>query len=420
MLAEMQRYSCQKEVITFNPIISAAQKGRQWELALATLTDMYISLVEADEISYSAAIAACHHCARWEQALDLFRGLHAAGLTQGPASCNATVIACMASNQWQAAARCLREAPVADLTICRPSLDASGRAGLPALLRYGAERFTKQLAFEVKLRPIGVQRSVMRPPLLQEGRLHGGLPPGSDMYVAGASLELVAAAAEALSSHILLSEGIGRAFWRGVLADVTPACMTLQSVDPREKTGLARADRQLRIDALRNRAFVGASFLKVLLSATLKNPPDVGETLRDKFLSHMCEEACQAVVNRSLEKGTNHLTKSDQAWFAPLKPVPAAAHLLTTTLIELRLSYRSQVSGIFDLFVCSGVSRRAVSFAASKQNMRNCRCEALEESLGESLAHAFPRCSTAAMALHADSRHNDELSVDFKSIKRAK
>ena len=371
LLAEMQNHACQKEAMTCNSIISAAQKGRHWELALEALQDMYSSLLMADEISYSAAIGALQHCARWEHALDLFRASKLVGLAQGPAACNGTVIACMTSSRWQAAIQCVTDAPVADLTISRPMLDASARSGLADILLLGVEQLTKQLAYELNVRSVGLQKGVLRPPLLQQGRSHCGLPAGADIFVGGASLELAAAATEALESHAFIGEGLGRAFWRGVVAEVAPVCRGLAGTLPTNFNEIAGAPvegKQLRIEVLRKRASLGASCLKVLTSAVLQSPPNMCEPqLRAHLLAHLSLQ----------QQWTNHCTDppcrprsasalpTDQERFAVLKAVPAAAHLVTTAQVDLQLAQSSHA--ICDLIICSGVSRRAAP-RAGKSN----------------------------------------------------
>ena len=367
LLVQMQKHMCQKEVLAYNSIISAAQKGRQWELALETLADMHSSLVAADEISYSGAIAACHHCARWEQALDLFGAMKLAGLTQGPAACNATIIALQAGSQWRAALHCVKVAPVADLTVVRPTLDASGRSGLAHLLEYTARELTKQLSFELNLRSVGLQRGVRRPPLLQQGRLQqGGLPPGADVYVAGASLELVAAAAETLDSHFShsISEGLSRSLHRGVVTPVRMVLLGIRGICCSEQTVNVRTSegKPLRNEVLRKCASLGASFLKALLCNMLQAPTDIGEPLRAHFLSHMCAQECQSDSDGAeLRTKSGHSPdprgdRGDRAWFRPVKPVPAAAHLITVALVHLQTRRSRMITS--DLILCSGLSRR--------------------------------------------------------------
>ncbi|CAK0825001.1 unnamed protein product [Prorocentrum cordatum] len=59
-------------VISHNAGISACEKGKQWQWALALLSEMWEAKLEPNAIiSYIAATCACERCGQWRHALSL-------------------------------------------------------------------------------------------------------------------------------------------------------------------------------------------------------------------------------------------------------------------------------------------------------------------------------------------------------------
>ncbi|CAK0788565.1 unnamed protein product [Prorocentrum cordatum] len=59
----------------YNAGVSACEKGKQWQLALSLLSEMWEVKIEPDVKSYSAGISACEKGEQWQQALALLRDM---------------------------------------------------------------------------------------------------------------------------------------------------------------------------------------------------------------------------------------------------------------------------------------------------------------------------------------------------------
>ena len=57
---------------SYNPAISACEKGKRWELTLELLEECKTGAT-VNTISYNAAISACEKCAEWQRALALLK-----------------------------------------------------------------------------------------------------------------------------------------------------------------------------------------------------------------------------------------------------------------------------------------------------------------------------------------------------------
>ena len=55
-------------VISFNAVISACEKGGQWQRALSLLDDMHRAGVTLNAISFNAAILTCEKGGQWQRA----------------------------------------------------------------------------------------------------------------------------------------------------------------------------------------------------------------------------------------------------------------------------------------------------------------------------------------------------------------
>eukprot|EP00435_Cladocopium_sp_Y103_P018947 s3611_g4.t1 len=68
----MPKAKISPNVICYSAVISACEKGGQWEQALSLFQAMPKAQISPNVISYSAAISACEKGGQWEQALTLF------------------------------------------------------------------------------------------------------------------------------------------------------------------------------------------------------------------------------------------------------------------------------------------------------------------------------------------------------------
>ena len=89
-------------VITYSALISAAEKGQQWKLALQVLEEMK-GKFPPNVIAYSATISALSKGQQWETALSLFRELQSNGCCPSVVTYNATINALEKGLQWEQA-----------------------------------------------------------------------------------------------------------------------------------------------------------------------------------------------------------------------------------------------------------------------------------------------------------------------------
>lgn len=130
--------SCESEVDKFgrNAVISACDKGQEWERALDLLGPVRRAPLEPDAISCSAGISACSRGARWEQALELPGHAPRPQLDPGVACRGATIAACEKGRPWERALGVLEwswrsgaELSVISWSEAAGACDASSRCG---------------------------------------------------------------------------------------------------------------------------------------------------------------------------------------------------------------------------------------------------------------------------------------------------
>ncbi|KAK3262832.1 hypothetical protein CYMTET_28338, partial [Cymbomonas tetramitiformis] len=90
-------------VITYNSLISACEKGGQWEKALEVFAGMKKAGVEPNVITYSSLISACEKGGQWEKALEVFAGMKKAGVEPDVITYNSLISACEKGGQWEKA-----------------------------------------------------------------------------------------------------------------------------------------------------------------------------------------------------------------------------------------------------------------------------------------------------------------------------
>ncbi|CAE7034700.1 unnamed protein product [Symbiodinium sp. CCMP2592] len=92
----------------YNSILTACEKGRQWEMVLWLLATMPSLRLEPDVVSYSAAISACEH-GQWTMALQLVDEMVDAELVGDVICFNSVLSALESSGQWLLALQMLQE-----------------------------------------------------------------------------------------------------------------------------------------------------------------------------------------------------------------------------------------------------------------------------------------------------------------------
>ena len=61
------------DVVSFNAAISACEKGKQWEVALALLQEIGNNVLIPDLLSCNAVVSACDKGKQWKGALGLLQ-----------------------------------------------------------------------------------------------------------------------------------------------------------------------------------------------------------------------------------------------------------------------------------------------------------------------------------------------------------
>jgi pentatricopeptide repeat protein len=72
----------EKDVVTYTALISACNKGRQWERALAVNREMQQRGVRENEVTYATLVEAAGNAGQVEVAIELFERAMAAGFMQ--------------------------------------------------------------------------------------------------------------------------------------------------------------------------------------------------------------------------------------------------------------------------------------------------------------------------------------------------
>ncbi|CAE8607128.1 unnamed protein product, partial [Polarella glacialis] len=101
VLTSMRMGSVEADAFHYNAAISACEKARQWDLALALLGKMPSMRVTPDEISYNAAISASSKGGQWQLVFRLLSSMPDMRLTPDKISYSAANGACEKGGQWQ-------------------------------------------------------------------------------------------------------------------------------------------------------------------------------------------------------------------------------------------------------------------------------------------------------------------------------
>jgi len=93
----------QPTVVTFGALISACEKGGQWQLSCGLLEQMRSERVQPNVVAFSAAVSACGRAKHWASALELFARRGEIGVEANRVAFNAAIAACGRGGQWPAA-----------------------------------------------------------------------------------------------------------------------------------------------------------------------------------------------------------------------------------------------------------------------------------------------------------------------------
>eukprot|EP00438_Fugacium_kawagutii_P003513 Skav229082 [mRNA] locus=scaffold157:194399:195664:- [translate_table: standard] len=106
-------------IVSYGAAISALAKVGFWRDALFLSNSMQDGKITPDVKSYSACITSCERAAEWRRALDFFQNMCDFRLRPNLVSFNAIISACQKAGQWQRALAIFHGLPGADL---RPDL----------------------------------------------------------------------------------------------------------------------------------------------------------------------------------------------------------------------------------------------------------------------------------------------------------
>ena len=113
--------------ISFNTVISAAEKGDHWEHALLIVEAMPAAGVRGDVITYSSLIRACERGASWERVLQQTSIMMQSSSLPDIICCNNAASALEAAAQWEMAMKQLGQMGSPDATGCSSVVRSCGQ-----------------------------------------------------------------------------------------------------------------------------------------------------------------------------------------------------------------------------------------------------------------------------------------------------
>ncbi|CAJ1420721.1 unnamed protein product [Effrenium voratum] len=142
-----QLRSLQPDIITCSAMISAYEKGCEWQRACGALEDLRSRGLRPNIISFGSLISACEKGGEWQRALGLLEELRAVRLEPNDVVCNSAISACANRARWQLALLLLEELLVKDAADV-----ISFSAAISACEEEGKWRHALQLLEELSLR----------------------------------------------------------------------------------------------------------------------------------------------------------------------------------------------------------------------------------------------------------------------------
>eukprot|EP00435_Cladocopium_sp_Y103_P061215 s1061_g22.t2 len=109
LFGRMQQEHLQPNVITYSAAISACEQVQQWSMALLLLHEMRQKFVPPNVVTYGAASSACEKGQRWSEVLDLLQQMGSEGLQPNVISFTASVRACEKAQRWEIALKLCQE-----------------------------------------------------------------------------------------------------------------------------------------------------------------------------------------------------------------------------------------------------------------------------------------------------------------------
>lgn len=98
-----QECGLEPDTVTFNALISACARGRQYDRAQHMYRDMQERGVSSDTYTFNSLLNACEKCGRWEEAFQLFDQMTSEGVIADTITYNTLISACEKGEQWEQA-----------------------------------------------------------------------------------------------------------------------------------------------------------------------------------------------------------------------------------------------------------------------------------------------------------------------------
>ncbi|CAE7500055.1 unnamed protein product, partial [Symbiodinium necroappetens] len=89
------------EVVTYSSVITACERGGQWQRALLLFHQMKVEGVEANVVTYNTAMTACERGSHWPGSLELFDEMEEHKLLPTVVSFGAAINACGQGQSWE-------------------------------------------------------------------------------------------------------------------------------------------------------------------------------------------------------------------------------------------------------------------------------------------------------------------------------
>ena len=132
-MAKLKQQGNAATEVTLNSVVSACQRGRQWQVALLLCKGLHASSLRLDPATHNAAILVCAACGQWLSTMDLLQDLHSVRYAIDSVARAAAIDTCETNLQHQNAAMLLddmAEAAVAEIAhACDPNSVRGTRMG---------------------------------------------------------------------------------------------------------------------------------------------------------------------------------------------------------------------------------------------------------------------------------------------------
>lgn len=110
LLDDMVHVGLEPNVITFNALLTAAERGHQWEAGLALLSETRCRSLRPDVITYNTTISACERSGEWSLCVWLLDEMHSVQIPPNVISYSAAISGCGRSREWARSLALLRAA----------------------------------------------------------------------------------------------------------------------------------------------------------------------------------------------------------------------------------------------------------------------------------------------------------------------